>query len=136
MTTEQFSEYVVYVDESGDHGLENMDASYPMFVLAFCIFKKAEYVARVVPVFQGLKFEYFGHDLVVLHEHEMRKQEGPFRILTNRTRRESFMASLNAIVSQAPFTVVAAAIHKAKLRASYPRPWNPYHAALLFSWSG
>ena len=47
-----FSDFIVYVDESGDHGLENMDASYPMFVLAFCIFRKPEYLAQVVPVFR------------------------------------------------------------------------------------
>ena len=29
-----FSEYVVYVDESGDHGLEALDPTYPVFVLA------------------------------------------------------------------------------------------------------
>ena len=30
-----FSKYVVYVDESGDHGLKNIDPNYPVFVLAF-----------------------------------------------------------------------------------------------------
>jgi hypothetical protein len=34
---EKFSEYIVYVDESGDHGLETIDPNYPVFVLAFCI---------------------------------------------------------------------------------------------------
>lgn len=31
-----FSDYIVYVDESGDHGPVSSD--YPVFVLAFCIF--------------------------------------------------------------------------------------------------
>jgi hypothetical protein len=127
-----FSEYVVYVDESGDHGLENMDASYPMFVLAFCIFRKPEYLAQVVPVFQGFKFKYFGHDLVVLHEHEMRKQTGPFRILVDRARRDSFMGDLDALVAAAPFTVVAAVIHKGKLKAQYAKPTNPDHLGVAF----
>ena len=29
-----FSDYVVYVDESGDHSLTSIDADYPVFVLA------------------------------------------------------------------------------------------------------
>jgi hypothetical protein len=35
-----FGDYIVYVDESGDHDLDAMDRSYPMFVLAFCSFEK------------------------------------------------------------------------------------------------
>ncbi len=37
-----FSKYIVYVDESGDHGLQNIDANYPYFVLAFCVFHKQQ----------------------------------------------------------------------------------------------
>ena len=42
------------------------------------------------------------------------------------------MAELNEIAARAPFTVIAAAIHKEKLRTAYHQPWNPYHAGLLF----
>ena len=35
-----FSDYIVYVDESGDHSLINIDANYPVFVLAFGVFHK------------------------------------------------------------------------------------------------
>ena len=43
-----FSEYIVYVDESGDHGLESVDPNYPIFVLVFCVFKKEDYVNRII----------------------------------------------------------------------------------------
>lgn len=43
-----FSKYIVYVDESGDHGLRNIDENYPLFVLAFCIFHKRHYSEHVV----------------------------------------------------------------------------------------
>ncbi|CAC9451571.1 hypothetical protein BSPLISOX_2138 [uncultured Gammaproteobacteria bacterium] len=42
-----FSDYIVYVDESGDHGLVNIDTQYSIFVLAFCIFKKSDYLKTV-----------------------------------------------------------------------------------------
>lgn len=38
-----YSKYVVYVDESGDHGMVNIDPNYPVFVLAFCVFHKRHY---------------------------------------------------------------------------------------------
>jgi len=37
-----FSDYIIYVDESGDHGLERIDPEFPIFVLAFCIIRKSD----------------------------------------------------------------------------------------------
>lgn len=39
----QFSDYVVYVDESGDHSLTRIDHEFPVFVLALCVFDKRHY---------------------------------------------------------------------------------------------
>lgn len=49
---ETFSDYIVYVDESGDHGLKNIDNNYPVFVLAFCIFKKQEHSRSYAPAWE------------------------------------------------------------------------------------
>ncbi len=38
-----YSDYVIYVDVSGDHGLEFIDRDYPVFVLEFCIFGKGHF---------------------------------------------------------------------------------------------
>ena len=53
-----FSDYIVYVDESGDHGLQRIDPNFPVFGLSFCIFKKADYTEQIVPAVQDLKFRY------------------------------------------------------------------------------
>ena len=42
----EFSDYIVYVDESGDHSLESIDINYPVFVLAFCIFLNSHACGR------------------------------------------------------------------------------------------
>jgi hypothetical protein len=70
--------YVVYVDESGDHSLTKINPDYPMFVLAFCIFPIDIYVDRVVPLVQQIKFDFCNHDMVVLHEREIRQATPPF----------------------------------------------------------
>jgi Protein of unknown function (DUF3800) len=103
-----------------------------MFVLAFCLFVKEDYVQQVVPALQRLKFKHCGHDLVVLHEREMRKQEGKFQFLNDRAVRSVFMDDVNHFVEQAPFTVIAAVIDKSRLKALYSTPKNPYHLALGF----
>lgn len=70
---QQFGSYIVYVDESGDHGLASVDAQYPVFVLSFCVFHKGHYTEKVVTAIERFKFRHFGHDSIVLHEHEIRK---------------------------------------------------------------
>lgn len=125
-------EFVVYVDESGDHGLQSVDADFPVFVLAFCIFTIEDYVERVVPAVQRLKFKHFGHDMVVLHERDIRKARPPFDILLAAPRRARFIGELSEIVAHAPMTIVAAVIDKAEFIARRGRADNPYDVALEF----
>ncbi|MDH6269297.1 hypothetical protein M2360_004725 [Rhizobium sp. SG_E_25_P2] len=83
-------EYIFYADESGDHSLTTVDRGFPIFVLSICGFRIPDYCRKVVPAFQQLKFRYFGHDMVVLHEREIRKQTGDFVLLSDRALRERF----------------------------------------------
>lgn len=128
----KFSDYIVYADESGDHSLRSINPQNPVFVLAFCIFHKQAYIDAVVPAVQRLKFEFFGHDCVVLHSHEIRKAHGDFRILQNAPVRESFMARISALVEAVPVTLIAAVIDKQRHVARYSDPANPYEIALTF----
>lgn len=125
-------DYIVYVDESGDHGLESIDPQYPVFVLAFCIFERGAYATQVVPEMLRFKFEHFGHDQVILHEHDIKKAKGAFRFLTNAAKRDAFMNGLNALLAAAPFTIVAVVIRKKHLIDRYTRPENPYMLAMEF----
>ncbi len=124
-------DYIVYVDESGDHGLEAVNPDYPVFVLSFCIFRKDDYADIVVPSVIRLKFETFGHDMVVLHERDIRKKQGAFSRMS-RNSRETFMVELTEIVEKIPFTIVAVAIRKRVLARRYPQPGNPYNIALCY----
>ncbi len=129
---DSFSDYIIYVDESGDHGLTSIDPSYPIFVLAFCIFRKQEYTDHVIPAIQQFKFKHFGHDMVVLHEHEIRKDKGHFRFLNTRDKKEAFLSDLTGLVRDAPFTLIATVIRKDALAKRYAQPDNPYHMAMAF----
>ena len=126
------SSYIVYVDESGDHGLQSIDKQFPVFVLAFCIFRKVDYVETAIPALEHLKFKHFGHDMVVLHEREIRKASGPFSFLVQPQRRQAFMSDLSDLMEATPMIVIASVIDKLKLKARYSYPENPYHVALGF----
>lgn len=126
------SDFIIYADESGDHSLASIDDDYPLFVLAFCVVKKTEYSSQIVPEFQRLKFTHFGHDMIVLHAHEIRKSKGEFTSLLNPLIREAFYNDLNKLMEEAPITLIASAIKKKEHAQKYSTPWGPYTIALQF----
>jgi len=125
----RFSDYVVYVDESGDHSLASIDKDYPVFVLALCVFHKRHYAEKIIPAVEKLKFNYFGHDSVVLHEHEIRKQKGEFAFLSHLPTRNALMAQLSGIMDASNFILIACVVDKARLGREGATT-NPYHIAL------
>lgn len=127
----RFSNFIVYVDESGDHGMQNVDASYPLFVLAFCVFYKGHYCEKVVPALEKFKFNHFGHDHVVLHEHEIRKETGSFKF-QNRQAKNEFLGQLTSIIEVGNFILISSVIDKLRLRGKEEQASNPYHLALGF----
>jgi len=127
--TEEFSEYIVFVDESGDHGLMTIDPHYPIFVLVFCILKKADYIGILTPRLQSLKMKHFGHDAVILHEHALRKGTENFFFLNSSDKKEHFMTELTQIIGEVTFHLGCVVIRKNELKEN-ENPENPYHLAL------
>jgi hypothetical protein len=125
-----FSEYVVYVDESGDHNLSKFENEFPVFVLTFCIFRKEDYIQQIVPALQRIKFKHFGHDMVVFHEREIRKATNQFSFLTDAGRRVSFMTDINTWVETSPFAIIAIVIRKPDFINKHADTRNPYHFAM------
>ena len=128
-----FGDYIIYADESGDHSLTKIDKGYPIFCLALCAIKKEDYINKIVPAIQKLKFDYWGHDKIILHEREIRKEQDDFAFLRiNRKVRESFYDRLSKIIADSPFYIFTSIIDKEKLQNKYETPFNPYDIALQF----
>jgi len=125
----EHSDYIVYVDESGDHSLSSIDEGYPVFVLSFCVFQKTHYCHEITPALRMLKFATFGHDMVILHEQDIRKKMGAFHQM-NRERREIFFDDLNTLITQADFTLLATVIDKHKLKREQTTDTHVYHLAM------
>jgi hypothetical protein len=129
MSQVEYSDYIVYVDESGDHGLTRIDENYPVFVLCFCVFLKQHYSEKVTPALRMLKFETFGHDMVILHEQDLRKKIGAFRLM-NKEKREAFLASLNSLMGHSDFTLFSSVIDKRELKKGNFQDSHIYHLAM------
>ncbi|MBK8036321.1 MAG: DUF3800 domain-containing protein [Verrucomicrobiaceae bacterium] len=125
-----FGDYLVFVDESGDHSLTSINPQHPVFVLAFVIIKKTDYVRQVCPAFQEFKMRYWGHDEVVLHEHEIRKPQDAFSFLQIKPLREKFMRELTVIMEELPATVVAVVIDKTAFLSAHASPEGVYDYAM------
>lgn len=126
----RFSDYVVYVDESGDHSLASINPDFPVFVLALCVIHKRHYAEKIIPAVEKLKFNYFGHDSVVLHEHDIRKQKGDFAFLSHLPTRLEFVRQLSSIMDVGNFILIACVVDKARMSKSEGASTNPYHIAL------
>ena len=123
---------IMFLDESGDHSLDKIDASYPMFVLAGCIFDFDYYSATVEPQVNALKSKHLGRADVILRSYDIRKQKGDFASLVDKKKREVFYADLNILMESLDYKIIAAAIHKEKHKNQYHRPANPYNLCFMF----
>lgn len=125
------SDFIIYVDESGDHSLGSINPEYPIFVLSFFIFEKQHYISSILPSIRRLKFSTFGHDMVVLHEADIRRKRGAFTKLS-KPQRETFLDQITEIIHTSDFHLVAIVIDKRKLKNHHLQSNHPYHLALEF----
>jgi Protein of unknown function (DUF3800) len=127
-----YSKWIVYVDESGNYNTDTYDREYPVFVLAFCVFHKENYVKKVVGELEKFKFEYFGYDTIVLHEREIRKETGAFQF-PNKAYKQNFIGALHQIIDISNFIVISCSINKQKMFDNgLEMGDNLYHVALRF----
>lgn len=124
------NQFLVFVDESGDHGLQTIDPGFPAFVLAFCVVRKSSYARVWLPAITEFKFRHFGHDQVVLHERDIRKDLGDFECLRSEDRKRAFLDQLTQLIGTLDLTVFASVIRKDLLIDRYRQPGNPYAIAL------
>jgi len=88
-----------------------------------------------VPDFQKIKFNYWGHDAVVFHEHGIRKSGGNedytqkeyYKILLNEKIRNAFLQDLSHFIKSSSFQVISMVVDKRKYIS---KTQNPYELAL------
>lgn len=129
MSSEEFSDYIVYVDESGDPNLDKINENFPVFVLTLCIVNKHVYAHNIIPKMSTFKFNHFGHDMIILHERDIRKQTGAFKGLKHQ---DQFLAELTQIIKDSDITLIGIVIEKKSLAKKYAYPREPYGLAMQF----
>ncbi len=108
----------------------------PVFVLAFCIFSKKEYIAGAVKRIKEFKFAFWGHDMTVLHSSKLRKQLDDFQFLNDRIKRVAFINELNMTIENSPFEIISMGIDKRYLKENDSQLSNPYELSLKYCVEG
>lgn len=124
---------VIFADESGDHGLPPLNPEYPVFVIALCLVDINYYIDVVCPLLQKVKFKYFGHDGVILHERDIRKHTGAFSILRESALRENFHRDVSQVIEALEFKIFATVIDKREYQASGLSSHDMYFVAMSTS---
>jgi len=110
--------YYLFIDESGDHGLVNIDPNFPVFVLCGVIFSESDFMdfEKNILVFKN---KYWKGKKVILHSRNIRKCEFEFSILLEESVKRDFYLSLNEIISQSTYSIISSAINKEKHIKTY-----------------
>ncbi len=131
MGTEK-KKYYLFIDESGDHGLINLDASFPVFLLCGTLTSEENYI-EIRNDINKLKTAFWGNKEVILHSRDIRKCEKEFQILFNLELKSKFYENLNTILNNSKYRILASAIKKDKYIKMYGKLSNDvYELALSF----
>ena len=102
---------LLFLDESGDHGLVNVDPQFPVFALCGILVSDTAYVT-IDSATRELKRKFWGEKKVILHSRDIRKCEKEFQILFDEAIKRSFYTEINKLVSDSEYTIIASAINK------------------------
>jgi len=122
---------LVFLDETGDHSLGNIDSQFPIFAIAGVLFDPTDY-EEAVSRFNRLKYRYFSHEGIILHNREIASREGDYKFLNNEDMRKTFLSDLSEQINLTQMKLVAGVIKKDKLKERYMKPFNPYDLAISF----
>jgi hypothetical protein len=103
--------YYLFIDESGDHGLRNLDPSFPVFNLCAVLFSRQSYDEADENI-NSLKREFWGDKSVVFHSTDIRRCRKEFQILLDLELKAKFISHLNSIMNGSDYTVFSSGVRK------------------------
>ncbi|MEI6576591.1 MAG: DUF3800 domain-containing protein [Bacteroidota bacterium] len=124
--------YLLYIDESGDHGLSNLNPDFPVFVLCGVLATQDDYEAIRLD-FNQIKSEFWGNKKVIFHSRDIRKCEKEFAIFFNLELKARFYHQLNQVIAKSNYTIISSVIQKEKYIKEYGRlSTDVYELSLSF----
>ena len=123
--------YYVFIDESGEANVINVDPRFNIFVLCGVIFREDHYKVFDENL-NKLKIKHFGDENIILHSYEMRKNIGAFKIFQDKNVLSAFYKDIELIFTEHSYKVIASIVHKEEYRKRYPDENFAYEQSLKF----
>lgn len=111
-------DFNLFIDESGDHGVEHIEPNYPIFILCGILIASKEYKI-IEQNIKEFKIKYFNTDKVVLHLKNINRQDGTFKILSDQTIKKTFYEDLYLLLKRLKIKIFASCILKEKFSESF-----------------
>jgi len=112
--------YNLYIDESGDHGLSNLNPDFPIFLLCGIVISSVEYESLRLQ-FNQIKNEIWKSEHVIFHSRDIRKCDKEFKYLFDLELKARFYEMLDQVISTRDYTIVSSAILKENYIRKYGR---------------
>lgn len=123
--------YFVFIDETGEANINNIDPRFNIFVLCGIVFREDHYKVFDAEL-NNLKIKHFGSKDVVLHSYEMRKNKGVFKVFQNKNVLSDFYVDIEKIFTKNEYKIIASIVHKEEYKKRYPYENFAYEQALKF----
>lgn len=123
---------LLFIDESGDHGLTQIDINFPIFVLCGVLINQHNY-QKINNDINDLKKSIWGEKKVIFHSRDIRKCDKEFQIFFDIELKEYFYANFNQIIANEAYTIFASSIRKDVFIEQYGKLQDDvYEVALSF----
>jgi hypothetical protein len=103
--------YYLFMDESGNHGLTQINPESSVFLLCGILFHADDYQVFRQKL-NDIKLHFWKTTEVIFHSRDIRKCDKEFAILLDYDVKSAFYAMLNQCVSEAKYTIIVSAIRK------------------------
>lgn len=124
--------YYIFLDESGDHGLKNIDPGFPIFVLCGVVMSDEQY-QELSDRFNAIKKKFWDDKKVIFHSSDIRKCEKEFKILFDIDLKSKFYKELDKSITESEFSIISSAIKKNNYIKKYGKlKSDVYEIALSF----
>lgn len=112
--------YNLFIDESGDHGLSNLNPDFPLFLLCGIIIESNDYEKLRIS-FNEIKKSIWNSEYVIFHSRDIRKCEKEFKYLFDLEVKARFYKMLDTVVGDTNYSIVASGIRKEEYIKLYGR---------------
>ncbi len=123
---------LVYIDETGDHNLQSIQDSYPIFGLGAILISEDEY-EKLVNNIRLIKDKFFGDNNFILHASELKRPVNKSSDVRNKImldpkiRSDFYKDFSKKVIEDIDFKIIACFVFKKEMVSKYKYPIDPYY---------